>query len=291
VPDWFSRALAAPAVSDTVEVAGCPIAYRRWGAPGQPGVVLVHGGAAHSHWWDHVAPFLSEECSVVALDLSGHGDSGRRPAYYFATWAEEVLAVADRSGPEPPVVVAHSMGGRAAVKAGAVGGDRLKGLIVVDSAITDPSPEEHEGEGRSAFGPLRTYPTVEAALSRFRTVPEQPEYLDYVVDHVARSSLRPVDGGFSWKFDPNFVNRHDEVNPDVLSQVTCRVALLRAEHGLLTSDIGRFMHEQLGRNAPVIEIPLAHHHVMLDQPLSLVTAVRTLLADWRHSSAVPPEWA
>jgi hypothetical protein len=30
---------------------------------------------------------------------------------------------------------------------------------------------------------------------------------------------------------------------------------------------------------------------MLDQPLSLVTAVRTLLADWRHSSAVPAAWA
>ena len=40
----------------------------------------------------------------------------------------------------------------------------------------------------------------------------------------------------------------------------------------------------------MVEIPLAYHHVMLDQPLSLVTAIRTLLSDWRHSSAVPPEW-
>jgi hypothetical protein len=43
------------------------------------------------------------------------------------------------------------------------------------------------------------------------------------------------------------------------------------------------MYEHLGRRAPVIEIPLAFHHVMLDQPLSLVTAIRTLLADWEHS--------
>ena len=35
--------------------------------------------------------------------------------------------------------------------------------------------------------------------------------------------------------------------------------------------------------APVIEVPLAHHHVMLDQPLPLVTGLRTLLADWDHS--------
>jgi pimeloyl-ACP methyl ester carboxylesterase len=33
----------------------------------------------------------------------------------------------------------------------------------------------------------------------------------------------------------------------------------------------------------VVEIPPAGHHVMLDQPLLLVTALRTLLADWEHS--------
>jgi hypothetical protein len=33
----------------------------------------------------------------------------------------------------------------------------------------------------------------------------------------------------------------------------------------------------------VVEIPEAQHHVMLDQPLALVAALRALLADWRHS--------
>jgi hypothetical protein len=43
------------------------------------------------------------------------------------------------------------------------------------------------------------------------------------------------------------------------------------------------MYELLNRNAPVIEVPAAHHHLMLDQPLALVTGLRTLLADWEHS--------
>jgi pimeloyl-ACP methyl ester carboxylesterase len=43
------------------------------------------------------------------------------------------------------------------------------------------------------------------------------------------------------------------------------------------------MYERLGRVAPVVEIPLAGHHAMLDQPLLLLTALRTLLADWDHS--------
>ena len=63
----------------------------------------------------------------------------------------------------------------------------------------------------------------------------------------------------------------------------CRFALLRSENGLVTRDIGRFMYDELGRVTPVIEIPEAGHHAMLDQPLILLTALRTLLADWDHS--------
>jgi pimeloyl-ACP methyl ester carboxylesterase len=69
----------------------------------------------------------------------------------------------------------------------------------------------------------------------------------------------------------------------VLPNVRCRVALFRAEHGLVTPDIGAYMYELLGRNAHVIEVPEAYHHMMLDQPLSLVTGLRTLLADWENS--------
>ena len=68
-----------------------------------------------------------------------------------------------------------------------------------------------------------------------------------------------------------------------LADVRCRVALLRCEHGLVTADIGDYMYEQLGRVAPVIELPTAGHHPMLDVPLILVTALRALLADWDHS--------
>ncbi len=70
---------------------------------------------------------------------------------------------------------------------------------------------------------------------------------------------------------------------DLLDEVACRVALFRAEDGLVTSDIGAYMYERLGRRAPVVEIPEAGHHAMLDQPLILLTAIRTLLGDWEHS--------
>jgi pimeloyl-ACP methyl ester carboxylesterase len=47
----------------------------------------------------------------------------------------------------------------------------------------------------------------------------------------------------------------------------------------------------LRRNAPVVEIPAAHHHLILDQPLAFVAALRALLADWEHSLPRPLEAA
>ena len=80
VPAWFTRALASAPERRDVGVDGGRVHYRAWGEPGRPGLVLVHGGAAHSGWWDHVAPLLGTH-RVVAPDLSGHGDSGRREGH------------------------------------------------------------------------------------------------------------------------------------------------------------------------------------------------------------------
>ncbi|MGZ6833927.1 MAG: alpha/beta fold hydrolase, partial [Mycobacteriaceae bacterium] len=111
-PQWFRDALDTAVEERVVNVSGCDIAIRSWGKRELPGLVLVHGGAAHSRWWDHVAPFLAVDHRVVALDLSGHGDSGRRPEYGMASWAAEVNAVArDAEFTGPPVIVGHSMGG------------------------------------------------------------------------------------------------------------------------------------------------------------------------------------
>ena len=77
-PDWFHRAVATPADSRFVSVGGCRIHYLRWSRTGKPGLCFVHGGFAHAHWWDWIAPFFADAFSVVALDLGGMGDSGHQ---------------------------------------------------------------------------------------------------------------------------------------------------------------------------------------------------------------------
>src|SRR5690625_6982942 len=77
-PTWFSDALAHGPEHKRLRVDGVDITYRVWGKPGSPVAILVHGGAAHAGWWDHIGPHLTSHHRVIAIDLSGHGDSGWR---------------------------------------------------------------------------------------------------------------------------------------------------------------------------------------------------------------------
>ncbi|MEJ6671011.1 MAG: alpha/beta hydrolase, partial [Pseudomonadales bacterium] len=77
-PEQFQHALSHQAQSSTVQVKGAQIHYRRWPKPNAPGILLVHGHAAHARWWDHIAPALNQSFDVSAIDLSGAGDSQHR---------------------------------------------------------------------------------------------------------------------------------------------------------------------------------------------------------------------
>jgi pimeloyl-ACP methyl ester carboxylesterase len=286
-PAWFRAALAAPTADSTITVDNVPISYRTWTGDSPSGIVLVHGGAAHARWWDHIGPLLASDRRVVALDLSGHGDSGRRDRYSLDGWAHEVMAVAAAAGlAEPPVIVGHSMGGFVALRAAGLFGAALEGIVVIDSPVRDITPEEQAAREARAFGPLRVYPTREEIIARFRPIPDQPT-LPYIREHVAATSIRPVEGGWTWKFDPAVFGR-TRGPLTLLRQLDCRVALFFAEHGIVPPDTTELMYDKLGQRAPVIEIPAAGHHVMLDQPIALVTGIRTLLSDWDHSLPTGP---
>ena len=285
-PSWFSDALRSPRTEHSVDVAGCPIHYVRWGDGTKPGLVLVHGGAAHAEWWSFLAPLLRRHYDVVALDLSGHGESGRRDEYPRRIWADEVIGVIDDARfIGPPVVVGHSMGGLVSIVAASLYGDRLAGAIIVDAPVRKPDPESEAGGGGKTFASQKVYPTLDAAIARFRLVPAQPSNAPYILEHIARTSIREIAGGYAWKFDPRvFVKFSLESMSDYLANTHCRVALFRGEFSVIVPpETSEYMYELLNRSAPIVEIPQAYHHLLLDQPLAFIAALRALLADWEHS--------
>src|SRR5215213_8626354 len=136
-PDWFRAALAHAPARSFVEVQGVPIELLTWGEVGRPGILFLHGNAAHAEWWSFIAPLLTPSYRVAAISWSGMGASGWREAYTPELFVEEVFAAADAAGlfssATKPVVIAHSFGGVPAVRAAAQAGERLRAVVVIDT--------------------------------------------------------------------------------------------------------------------------------------------------------------
>ena len=207
-PEWFREALATPVEDRFVDVENCAIHYLAWGEPGRRGIVFVHGGGAHAHWWTHVAARYADRYRVAALDMSGHGDSGRRETYSLEGWTSEVMAVArDANMGEKPVIVGHSMGGFVTIVTAAEYSDELAGVVVCDSPVTEPDPEVDAARVGAAFGEPRVYENPADALARFRTVPPQDHYLDYVMTELGPRSLGRVRGWLELEIRPSRLRR------------------------------------------------------------------------------------
>ena len=293
LPFWLERALAAPSESCRVEVAGANIVYETWGKVGNPGVVLIHGSNAHLEWWRFTAPFLADNFRVAALDLSGNGNSDWRERYTGEVLAEEVWQVCQAAElGELPFVVGHSFGGWVALETGKYHDTELGGILFMD--FTTAPPEQYlewglraEREGVAPGRKLRVYEEKEAALKRFRFIPEQPGVHPAVLGHLAEYGLKAVDGGWTWKFDPALFD-HMEMGVaqrDTFAQLTTKRALMLGEQ---SEDEGAFyadhMLEITGGLLPTITVPGTFHHLMFDQPLAVAMAMKMLLLEWHRQN-------
>lgn len=291
-PEWFDRALSSSAEYGDVVVEGCSIHYAVWGERGKPGIVLIHGSNAHLEWWRFVAPFLADQFRVAAIDLSGNGDSGWRDKYSGELFAREVMAVCDAADlGEKPFVVAHSFGGFVALEIGHLFGASLGGIVFCD--FTVESREKYIEWGREAektgqrSRPTRIYEDRAVALGRFRFVPEQPCQYPFVLDYLAEKSLRQVEGGWTWKFDPGLFD-YLEMGADQSDKfvgIVCPSAIVLGEHstdgGAQSAD---YVASITGGRVPIFDIPGTYHHFMFDEPMATVTAIKGIVLGWRQAA-------
>ena len=293
-PRWFSDALAVAPARTWHDVHGARIETLVWGERGRRGLLLLHGKMAHAQWWSFIAPFFAATHRVVALSFGGMGGSDWRAGYSVQAMADEAMAVAEGEGlfdaPAPPLIVGHSFGGFVSLLCAQQHGARLGGVFTLDMPLMS---REHRAARvrpsiRDAFAPRPTkrYPSLAAALARFRFAPEQPCENLFVADHIARTSLKEVradDGtpAWTWRFDPQDGPLGPGNPGQALREARCPVAIgWGSESALVTLPVAAYACELAGPHAPRIEIPGARHHVMVDQPLALVSALRTLLQTW-----------
>jgi sigma-B regulation protein RsbQ len=96
---------------------GVEIAYAARGA-GRTSVVFIHGGLADRVFWKGQLDALGDRYRTTALDLAGHGESGRnRVAWTIPAFAADVAAVARALDLHRIVLVGNSLGGAVALEA------------------------------------------------------------------------------------------------------------------------------------------------------------------------------
>jgi len=294
-PFWFERALATSSAPGDVTVDGVRIHYETWGEVGKPGIALVHGSNAHLEWWRFVAPFLADQFRVVALDSSGNGDSGWRERYSGEVLAGEVWAVCAAAALGPrPFVVGHSFGGFVALETGHRYGADLGGIVLMDFTVAPPSRYVEWGmraerEGVVPRRGTRVYEDRSTALGRFRYVPEQPVKHACVRDYIAEKSLRSVEGGWTWKFDPGLFD-HLEMGidqRDKFASLKCRSAVILGED---SADEGAFHADHMAQitagRLPIFKIPGTHHHLMFDEPVAVAMATKAMILSWLREDGV-----
>jgi pimeloyl-ACP methyl ester carboxylesterase len=293
-PEWFDRVITVPPERSRLTVADAGIEVLTWGKVGAPGLLLLHGGMAHADWWSFIAPFFAETHRVVALSWSGMGSSDWRPAYRVDTYVAEMMAVSEATGlfagPSKPMVLAHSFGGFPTMRCARNFGERFGGMMILDSPVLSPEQRALREQRRKDEAPprdTRIYASEAEALSRFRFSPNQPCANFYIVDFIARTSLRratAADGhlGWTWKFDPFMWSRLDRAEgAEDISHARCRMATLwGGRSSLFQAEVIAYVKSLAPKGTLFIEIPEAHHHVMADEPLALVTAVRSIIAAW-----------
>jgi len=171
----------------TIEsVDGSRIVYGVRGQ-GEPVLVFVHCWTCNHTFWDEQIDYFSKRQQVIWLDLAGHGESGsHRKDYTIPMFGQDVAAVVKQTGAKKVILVGHSMGGPVAVEAAELLGDRVIGIVGVDTFYTPfeyPASQEKiaafvkpfetdffgasEKMVRSMFTPQADPAVIEAIVAKF----------------------------------------------------------------------------------------------------------------------------
>jgi pimeloyl-ACP methyl ester carboxylesterase len=277
---------------------GCDAASRRsftvngltlrtlgWGSPGRPGLCFLHGGSAHAHWFDAVAPAFAGRYEVIALDQRGHGESDWPPsssdgtAYATETFASDLLGVIDALGWKDMTLCGHSMGGHNAMAFTAWHPHRVRALVIIDSRPAMPSERLERMHRRGHHGPRRHH-TLEAAVTSFRLRPPETTADAALLRHLAHAGIIEREGRFLYRFDPrtNGLRRPVDAWP-LLDLITAPTLIVRGEHSpVLTRPMAEAMAGRIGR-ARWEEIEGAYHHLVLDRPAAFSAVLDRFLTE------------
>ena len=247
--------------------------YREYGK-GDP-IIILHGLIGSSDNWLPQAKMLGETHHVYVVDQRNHGQSPHSGDFDYKVLSEDIHDFVNQHGIQNPVLIGHSMGGKAAMNFALAYPDMLSKLIIVDIA-----PKAYEVRHDHVVEGLKAIP-IDSVQSR-------NEADQYLANHVADAGVRQFllknltrkpEGGFTWKLNLSVIDRNmDKISEGLIysgkfEKETLFIRGLRSDY-IIDEDI-KVINGIFPRNK-VIDLDTGHW-VQAEKPIEFVEAVHKFL--------------
>lgn len=251
---------------------------RRWGPSSPDSVVCVHGVAQHGGVFEEAGRRLAAGGhSVVAVDLRGHGDSGREPPWSTETHVEDLLETLDELGVERASWVGHSLGGRLVAALAAAVPERAQRLALLDPGLGVAPQRALRGAEIERLD--WSFATVDGAINALLSNESMvaPDH-DLVIAFVRGDLRKGPDGRFRFSFSPAAaVVAWSDVTlpPPAIAPVP--TLLVRPDAALVKDDeMERRYREALGEQLTVVAVPNGHN-LLWESPSETISAIEQFL--------------
>jgi pimeloyl-ACP methyl ester carboxylesterase len=158
-------------------------------------LLVVHGyNGSCDYWYPYFLPLVAEERRVIALDIPGCGHSGRLASHTAESYAEFLVAFLDTLNVERADIMGHSMGGLLALATAARYPNRVRKIVLIDSAGLPELARPHwrvplRAATDSSMRMWRLYPSFVKTGLQARSARES---LDMIRKYSVRQDLRQI---------------------------------------------------------------------------------------------------
>ncbi len=242
-----------------------------------PEVFIFHGLFGMSDNWQSFGKQLADKgFKVILSDLRNHGHSGHAAEHNYPVMAQDIAELIRDLGAQQPVVMGHSMGGKATMQVLCDFPGLLRKAIVVDIA-----PWKYPVHHREILDAL-----LSIDLSVVKTRKEAEEILERGIDE---SSIRQfllknlywkTPEQLAWRFNLHVIDQQiDEVGEPTWPPVpvTTPVLFVKGENSGYIDPFRFNEIEQWYPNAELVEIPKAGHWVHAENAIGLLKETEDFL--------------
>jgi pimeloyl-ACP methyl ester carboxylesterase len=271
-----------------------PVALEiRVGAANGPRLILLHGVTRRGSDFAPILAPLAFAHEVHAIDLRGHGGSGRvKGSYRVVDYIPDILAYVRDLGPEPVILLGHSLGAMVAAGVAARIPGLVRALVLEDPTFEMTAGRREETSFPDLFRAFREHagsdrPTAEIARALAEAtirVPGQPSPVplgrirDAASLRFSASCLKRLDPDV---LDPGYeglsLDGYDV--PGTLQAISCPTLLLQGDHaagGALPDDYAAELARSV-RDVSHVSLPGIGHNIHSAQPAAMARLVLDFL--------------